>query len=193
MPLVDHVAELVAWRRRSPRRPCSALHLLDDDRAVLAGVDRDAAQRLLERARRMFAPVCSSPSSVELVERGQRVDQGDAAAGDDALFDRRAGRRQRVLDAVLLLLQLDLGRGADLDDGDAAGELAEALLQLLAVPVGRGRLERGLDLARRGPRSSFLAPLPSMMVVSLLGDDDAAGAAQVLDRRRSRACGRSPR
>ena len=61
----------------------------------------------------------------------------DAAAGDDALFDRRAGGRERVLDAVLLLLQLDLGRRADLDDRHAAGQLGQPLLQLLAVVVAR--------------------------------------------------------
>ena len=116
----------------------------------------------------MLTPVFSSPSSFELVERGQGVDEGDAAAGDDALFDGRAGGREGVLDAVLLLLQLDLGGGADLDDGDAAGQLAQALLELLAVPVGGRGLEGGLDLARRGPATAFGAPLPSMIVVSSL-------------------------
>ena len=83
----------------------------------------------------MFTPIISSASSIERVERGQRVDERHAAAGDDALLDRRAGRLQGVLDAVLLLLELDLGGRADLDDGDAAGELGEALLELLLVEV----------------------------------------------------------
>ena len=76
-----------------------------------------------------------------------RLEQGHAAAGDEALLDGRAGRRERVLDAVLLLLELDLGRGADLDDGDATGQLRQPLLELLLVVV-RGRvLDLGLDLA----------------------------------------------
>src|SRR5205814_79291 len=108
------------------------------------------------------------------------VDQRHAAAGDDALFDRRAGRRQGVFDAVLLLLQLDFRSGADLDDGDAPGELPEALLELLAVPVGRGRLERRLDLAdARLDRFGGAAALDDRRV--LLGDNDAAGAAEVFD------------
>ena len=74
------------------------------------------------------------------------VDEGGAATGDDALLDGRAGRRDGVLDAVLLLLELDLGVRADLDDADAAGELGEALLELLAVPVGVGALDLRLDL-----------------------------------------------
>jgi DNA primase len=47
---------------------------------------------------------------------------------------------------VLLLLHLGLGRGADLDDRDAAGQLREALLELLAVEVGVGVLDLGLEL-----------------------------------------------
>ena len=69
---------------------------------------------------------------LELVERRARAEERDAAAGDDALLDRRARRVERVLDASLLLLHLGLGVRADLDDGDAAGELREALLELLA-------------------------------------------------------------
>ena len=80
-----------------------------------------------------------------------RLQEGRAAAGDEALLDRRAGRRERILDAVLLLLELDLGGRADLDDGDAAGQLGEALLELLAVVVGGGVLDLGLDLAHAAP------------------------------------------
>src|SRR5581483_9853509 len=91
------------------------------DRALEARVRRELAERLLERAdddlraRRLVA--------VELAEHVvldgiRRVDERDAAAGDLALLERRAGGLERVLDAVLLLLHLGLGRRADLDDGD---------------------------------------------------------------------------
>jgi ABC-2 type transport system permease protein len=49
---------------------------------------------------------------------------------------------QRVLDAVLLLLELDLGGRADLDHRHAAGQLGQPLLQLLAVVVGVGSRSR---------------------------------------------------
>ncbi len=68
---------------------------------------------------------------LDLVERRDGLQEGGAAAGDEALLDGRAGRRERILDAVLLLLELDLGGRADLDDGDATGQLGEALLELL--------------------------------------------------------------
>jgi hypothetical protein len=46
-----------------------------------------------------------------------------------------------VLDPVLALLHFGFGGAADADDGDAAGELRQPLLQLLAVVVGDGLLD----------------------------------------------------
>ena len=84
------------------------------------------------------------------LDRVRRVQERDAAAGDDALLEGRPGGLQRVLDAVLLLLHLGLGRSADLDHRDAAGELRQPLLQLLAVEVGVGVLDLGLELLDAG-------------------------------------------
>ena len=82
---------------------------------------------------------------------------------------------------MLLLLELDLGGGADLDDGDAAGQLGQALLQLLPVVVGVGVLDLGLDLVD--------AALDVVVVAAtlddgglVLGDDDLAGLAQQVER-----------
>jgi hypothetical protein len=52
----------------------------------------------------------------------------------------------RVVNAILALLHLDLGGAADADHRDAAGQLGEALLELLAVIVRRGLLDLSLDL-----------------------------------------------
>jgi hypothetical protein len=46
---------------------------------------------------------------------------------------------------VLALLDFDLGRVADADHRDAAGELGQTLLQLLAVVVRGGFLDLRLD------------------------------------------------
>ena len=129
------------------------------------------------------APVRSSPlEPVELDHRLGRVQERDAAAGDDALLERRAGGLERVLDAVLLLLHLGLGRSADLDDRDAAGQLRQPLLQLLAVEVGVGVLDLGLQL---------LDPALDRLGVAgtvddrgrVLVDDDLAGAAELRELR----------
>ena len=63
-------------------------------------------------------------------DRPGRLQQHHAADGHDAFLDRRRGV-ERVVDAVLALLHLDLCGAADHDHRDAAGELRQALLQLL--------------------------------------------------------------
>src|SRR5439155_12201569 len=53
-----------------------------------------------------------------------------------------ASRMHRIIDAILALLHLDLGRTADPNNRNAAGQLRQTLLQFLLVVI-RGRL---LDL-----------------------------------------------
>ena len=94
----------------------------------------------------MLTPTFTSPSALTAVDGLDGAQQRDAAARDDALFDGRLGGVHGVLDARLLLLHLGLGRGADLDDGHAADELGQALLELLAVVVRGGVLDLRADL-----------------------------------------------
>ncbi len=83
--------------------------------------------------------MASSPVQLEvLVEGLDGADQGGAAAGDDAFLDGSAGGVEGVLDEGLTLLHLGFGGGADVDLGDAAGELGESLLELLAVVLAVG-------------------------------------------------------
>jgi len=78
---------------------------------------------------------------------------------------------------VLALLELDLGGRARLDDGHAAGELGQALLELLGVVLGRRVLDLDLDLSH-----AALDLLVAAAAVDdgrrILGQDDLAGAAQ---------------
>src|SRR5439155_11930502 len=94
--------------------------LVDDDRAFEAGVLGELPNRLLERPDddRGTGPLVT----FELVglDRVDRIQQRDASARDDALLEGSPSGLQRVLDAVLLLLHLGLGRGTDLDDRNAA-------------------------------------------------------------------------
>src|SRR6476659_647315 len=152
-------------------------HLGGDDVALQAGVLGDPAQRLGDglahdgRARGLVT------GQLEGVDGRSGVDEGGAATGDDALLDRGPRRGDGVLDAVLLLLELDLGVRADLDDADAAGELGETLLELLAVPVGVGALDLGLDLVDAAGDLALLAVAVDDRRV-VLGEDDAAGLAE---------------
>jgi hypothetical protein len=126
--------------------------------------------------------VRSSPSRRlgRLGDLGAGTQQGGAATGDDALLDGGAGGRQRVFDAVLLLLELHLGGGADLDDGHAADQLGQTLLELLAVPVGVGvSISRLIWVMRPSTSSEVAGAVDDGGVV--LGDDDLAGAAEQLE------------
>ncbi len=124
------------------------LDLADDDRTFVTGVLGDEPGRGLQR--RVDDAGTGGLISLEALDdlghRSTSPHQGGAAAGHDAFFDGGTGGRQRVLDAVLLLLELDLGGRADLDDGHAAGQLGEALLELLAVPVRVGVVDLATDL-----------------------------------------------
>src|SRR5690606_14961304 len=124
-----------------------ALDLLHHDAALETAVDGDMLERALDgdlhdvRTGRLVA------RELETVERSLgRLEQSDATTGDDALLDGGLGVAHRVLDAVLALLELDLRGGTGLDDGNAAGQLRQALLQLLAVVVGVAVLDLGADL-----------------------------------------------
>src|SRR5713226_7201325 len=121
--------------------------LADDDRAVAAGVLDDLANRRMERAADdVDADLLVVIRRLQPLERLGRVEERDAAAGDDAFLDRGARRVHRVVDAILALLDLDLGGAADADDGNAARQLGQTLLQLLAVIVRGGLLDLRLDL-----------------------------------------------
>src|SRR6266508_3661483 len=122
-------------------------NVVDDDGALEPAVVGELAERLLERAQddRRARPLVRDLERVELDRLG-RVQERDAAAGDDTLLECRACGLKSILDAVLLLLHLGLGGSADLDHCNAAGQLRQPLLQLLAVEVRVGVLDLGLQL-----------------------------------------------
>ncbi len=91
-------------------------------------------------------PLVAVQGVEQISHRPLGVQQRHAAAWHDALLQGRAGRGEGILHAVLLLPQLAIRRGADLDDGHAAGQLGEPLVELLAVVVLGGNLQLTLQL-----------------------------------------------
>src|SRR5438093_8020127 len=175
--LLDHIA-VVARSRVIALALLQRLDLLHYNGAVLTRVRRDPAYRLFERAAQDREPGRLVAVQLRLLKRRQRVNERHASSRHDAFLDRRPRRLHRVLDPVLALLQLGLGSGADLDDGHAAGQLAQPLLQLLAVPVGRSGFDRDLD--RAGPRLNCLGVALAFDDRRLfLRDHYPAGAAEI--------------
>src|SRR6266542_239469 len=155
--------------------------LVDRDGPLEPGVGGDPVGRQLERLADDLGAGRLVAAEVELADGLLRAQQRDPAAGDDALLDGGPGGRQGVLDAVLLLLELDLGGRADADDRDAAGQLGQALLELLAVPIGVGPLDLLLDLVDLALDVLFAAgALDDGGLV--LGHRDAPRATQQVER-----------
>src|SRR5260221_5278694 len=120
--------------------------LVHHHRGLFARVGDDLAQRLFQGAAHdLDAGLLVGVVALEHVERAAGADVGHAAAGDDTLLDRRAGRVQPVFDTRLFLLHFDFGRGAHLDQRNTAGELGHPFLQLFLVVVAGGFLDLGAD------------------------------------------------
>src|SRR6267378_7557758 len=185
---VDHahlhqVAELLGLRVEA-EVALVLQHLVEHYRGLRAGVVDDDAQRLFERLHHdLDAGLLVVVVALERAfERRPRAEERHAAARDDPLFDRRAGGVQRVLDARLLVLHLDLGGSADLDNRHAAGELRHALLQLLLVVVAGRLFDLHADLLDASLDQLLVARAVDDGGV-LLGRLDLLGAAEVLQRR----------
>src|SRR3989344_2002975 len=123
------------------------LELAHDTLVVLAAVPQNGADGRLARGHEYLVSGTAKRvmvASFAHLERG--VQKRDAAAGDDALLHRGAGRRNGVLHALFDLLLARFGRRADLDARAAPGELAEPLLELFLVEVGIRLCDLRFDL-----------------------------------------------
>ena len=133
-----------------------ALHLadaVDDDGAVDARVLGDVPQRIVEHVGDDLGAELLVAFELELLDDLLAAQQGHAAAGDDAFFQRRLRRRLWRLRTAPCAPSFRFGRGADVDLRHAAGQLGQPLLQLLAVVVAVGVFDLACESARPGRRS----------------------------------------
>src|SRR5258705_8722794 len=178
-PSGDQILVLIGQRVVAVTVVLRLANLLDDDGAFTTGVLHDYPHRLLDRfTDDVDADLLVALGELEGLERLLRANQRDTAARDDSLFNRSASRVKRVFDSRLLFLHLALGRCADIDHRDTAGELGQTLLELLAIVIGGRLLDRRFDL--------FDASLDLLFVAltvddrgGFLVDDDALGTAEV--------------
>src|SRR5437588_312141 len=159
---LEHVLELAGQDVES-HSGLAPPHFLDDDRTLAPGVPRELTERLVEGAADDIHADLLIAGGVHFVERREHADQRHPAAGHNALFHGRPGGGQRVLNAVLLLLELRLAGRADLDHADAADHLPQALLELLPVVVAL----RLLDLL-----AQLADPLLDLGLLAAAADDD---------------------
>src|SRR3569623_2778134 len=180
--LGHHVPVLAALRVEAVRILILLDDLADDDRAILTRVERDLTRRSLDRlADDLDADLLIVVLGANALERFAGAQQRNATARQEAFLDRGAGRRHRVVDAVLALLHLDLGGAADAYHRDAARELGQTLLELLTVVVRGGLLDLRLDLLRARLDVGLLAGAVDDRGV-LLVDRLLLGAAEHVDR-----------
>src|SRR4029077_11471717 len=105
MPLLTRLPYSPALRVKAEGVLVFLHDLADNDRAVVAGVDRDLTRRRLDRlADDVDAVLLILIFSAQALECLNRAKQGDAAARQDAFLNRGAGRVQRIVDAILALL-----------------------------------------------------------------------------------------
>src|SRR5580700_45321 len=145
--LFHHVDVFAALGVEAERVVVVLEDLADDDGAVFTGIGGDLPGRSLQRlAYDVDAGFLVVVRSTHLLERLAGAQQRNAAARQHAFLDRGSRRMHRVVDAILALLDLDLGGAADAVHRNAARELGKTFLQLLAVVVGGGLLDLRLDL-----------------------------------------------
>src|SRR3954449_8960924 len=174
--LLDEVAVFTGLRVEAVVVRLVLEDLADDDGTVLARVDRDLASRPGQRlANDLDAGLLVVVLGAQALEGLGGAQQGDAAARYDAFFNSRTGRMHRVINAILALLDLNLGRAADADHRDAARELGQTLLQLLTVVVRGGFLDLRLDLVDPGFDVGLLAGAADDGGILLI-DHDLLGA-----------------
>src|SRR5690606_8597608 len=151
-----------------------------DNGGFVTGVGYDLAQRCFEGTQGqgdagvLFFVVTLDGASV-----GEGTNQGDAAASDHAFFHRCTGSVQGVVNAGLLLFHFHFGGRADLDHGNAAGQLGNAFLQLFLVVVGVGVVDFATNLFNASLDVVFLASAIDDGGVFLL-DVDLLGSTQVV-------------
>src|SRR5262245_26025438 len=146
---------------------------LNDHSTILAGIGGDGAQWLLQSAAQDLHTSGGVAIKPDLVERLNGVDQRHAAARHEALLDGCTSRRERVLNASLAELKLDLGASTDLDQTYAAGELGETLLELLPIVIAGRVVDLGLDLLDAGLDGLGIALALNNGGLILLGDHAA--------------------
>src|SRR5690606_12864714 len=179
-PQFQHVAVFAVGRVEAVVG-LARFHVLHDNGRFRTRIGRDLAQRCFQRTGgQRDTDVLVFVVTLELAHVGQCTHQGNTAARYHAFLDRRTGCVQGVVNACLLLFHFHFSRSTDLDHRNTAGQLGNALLQLLAIVVGSRLLDLGTDLVNTGRDIALVTGTVDDGGVFLV-DVDLLGSAQVFD------------
>ena len=158
--------------------------VLDDHRAILAGIRGNFAHRNFQRFTdnpdtRIFIFVFQP----DFFQRFDGVDQGDTATRHDAFFLGGTGRAQRIFHPMFLLFEFGFGCGPNFDDGHTTGEFRHAFLQLLPIVIAGGVFDLPANLFDPAGDGGFIACTIDDGRI-FFGADDARCPAQILQLHR---------
>mmetsp|Transcript_95080 Transcript_95080/g.268669 ORF Transcript_95080/g.268669 Transcript_95080/m.268669 type:complete len:292 (+) Transcript_95080:189-1064(+) len=140
--LLDHIDVLASLRIEAQMPILLAKQRLHDDGALFAGVLRNLDARLAQGGPDSInADLLVQAIQLQILQLSGRIEERGAAAGDDALLERSLRGAERIVEPVLHLVDLHLRGATDLDDSDTAGELCQALLELVLLVLGGGELD----------------------------------------------------
>src|SRR6266699_1670563 len=159
-----------------------AAHTFGDHRAVASAVDCKLAQWLLQGAAQDSHTRRGVSFEMQAIQRFDSIQQGHATAGYHTLFDACASSGKRILNTRLTVFQFNLGASADLNKRYAAGQLRQALLELLTIIVAGRLFDLRLDLADASLDFCRLTLAFDNGRIILVGDDEA-GRSEVGKRR----------
>src|SRR5690606_35049134 len=109
--------------------------LLHNDRAFKTGVADDLTKGFFDSASDDANTHGLSVRDLQVVQGCLSAKQSNATTRHDAFFNSRARCMQSILYASLLLFHFGLSGCAHLDDGNAADQFRQTLLELLTVIV----------------------------------------------------------
>src|SRR6185312_13888545 len=159
-------------------------HLCDHDTAIRRRIFGNLARRRLERpSKNLDAGLFVAGALRFLVgDGGAAAQQGQPATRNDTLGDRGLGGADGVVECFLFRFHLCFGRRADANDGNAAGQFREPLLQLFAIVVACGLFDFASDLLDASIDLRALAAAADNCRIVLV-DDDPLRASELFNGR----------
>ena len=158
--------------------------LADNDGALSAGVLDNgpgwAGDGILNDGHTKLLVEVDGLNVVQSVSSGLK--ETSSSTRQNTLLDSSAGGVKSIDNPILLLANLNLGRTADLDDGNTSGQLGQTLLELLLLVLGSGRIGDDTANLLASLSNSTLAALAVENNGVLLGDGDGAGGAEHVGR-----------